>query len=673
MFGRGLYYDFQDDYDYDYDESDGDHNYESDDSYTSSRLLGKSIEEASFHIEEGPFRIKNHVQGPKLLAELASQRQNGEFLDVVVEVEGIEFPCHRAVLASTPYFKTMLSSNFAESSSNVVHLHETDSSSFSKILEFLYTGEISISKDDVQDVLQTAHMLQFDKILQYCQKFIQDNLCPNNCLGVLRLADMYGDLSDLKKSARTMAVSNFSEATQDEEFLSLSLEDLLDLLRDDDLTATTEDDVVNSVIRWLNHAPENRQTAILKILPEIRLSCVKVSLLRKLESHPAIRDSAECLAKITAAIERHTLGTQVQEEEARSGVSDKLAIIVGGWKAVNKPHLHNNDESEPLSVQPSPGPLQSMICLDPDKEQYYHIANLPTSVNGYMSVASAEGYLYVTGGRENPLVDGEGPKPAPSKQAFRYHFPSDTWLRLPVDMPVGRAGHQSVVVDGKLFLVGGGSDGDAEATSLVTMDCYDPKEGAWIKVPLRPTIHTSSDLTVTAFGDKVVFITVTPTESDGLFNLCVHSFDVKTNGWRKADTRFGNAWAQTPDVFLPTSANHKLYIRAVYTSAAHYSEQYIFDDEEETLNRDDTHYFEDDFLRAQREYHYIFITNGQEIVDTISNYASGNNYYPKKRAPLPFALFGQSFLETQKSCVGWYCRDLAVLEEEDEQERLDEA
>ncbi|XP_078615929.1 kelch-like protein 24 [Branchiostoma floridae x Branchiostoma japonicum] len=323
----------------------------------------ESMEEGSCYVD-----IKNKAHGRKLLAELASQRKNGEFLDVVVQVEGREFPCHRAVLASTTYFKTMLSSNFTESTSKAVQLHGMDSSSFSKILDFMYTGEIRIRKDDVQDVLQTAHMLRFDTILQYCKKFIQDNLCPNNCLGVLRLTDMYDDLSDLKKSARTMTVSNFSDATQDEEFLSLSLEDLLDLLRDEDLKA--EDDVVNSVIRWLDHAPESRQTAILKILPEIRLSCVKVSVLRKLESHPAIRDSAECLAKITAAREKHLSGTQVvnviEKEEARSnrrGVSDNLAIIVGGWKAVNKPHLRGNDESEPLPVHPSPGPLQSIICL----------------------------------------------------------------------------------------------------------------------------------------------------------------------------------------------------------------------------------------------------------------------------------------------------------------------
>ncbi|XP_035685626.1 kelch-like protein 24 [Branchiostoma floridae] len=620
----------------------------------------ESIEEGSCYVN-----IKYKAQGRKFLAELASQRKNGEFLDVVVQVEGSEFPCHRAVLACTPYFKTMLSSNFTESTSKAVQLHGIDPSSFSKILDFLYTGEICIGKDDVQDVLQTAHMLQCEKILQYCQKFIQDNLCPDNCLGVLRLTDMYGDLSDLKKSARTMTVSNFSEATKDEEFLSLSLEDLLDLLGDKDLKA--EDDVVNSVMRWLDHAPESRQTAILKILPEIRLSCVKVSVLRKLESHPAIRDSAECLAKITAAREKHLLGTHVEKEEARSnrcGVSDKLAIIVGGWKAVNKPHLRINGESEPLSVHPSPGPLQSIICLDPDNQQYYHIANLPTPVNGYMSVANAREHLYVTGGRENRLI-GKGPYPSPSRQAFRYHFPSDKWLRLP-DMPLGRAGHQSVVVDGKLFLTGG----DAEEKPLVTMDCYDPEEAAWIKLPVPPTLFTQSStkLTMTAFGDKVVFITVTPTELERLFNLCVHLFNVKTNGWRKADTFLGNAWAEVPDVFLPSSANGKLYIRAVYTATSHYSEQYIFDDETQTITSersDDKQCFIDDLLCAQREYYY-FSTKGKEIVDNISNYGSGNNYCPKKCAPLPFALFGQSFLDIQKSLVGWYCRDLAALEEENE-------
>ncbi|XP_066265222.1 kelch-like protein 2 [Branchiostoma lanceolatum] len=330
-------------------------------------------------VEDGSRRFENYAQGRELLAELASQRKTGEFLDVVVKVEGREFPCHRAVLASTPYFKAMLSSNLAESSSKVVQLHEIDSISFSKILDFLYTGEIRISEDDVQDLLQTAHMLQFDKILQCCRKFIQDNLCPSNCLGVMRLADMYG-LSVLKERARSTAASNFVDVTQDEEFFSLSTQELLDLVGDENLKVRNEDDVVTSVIKWFNHAPENRQEAILKILQEIRLSCVRVSVLKKLASLPVIQQSEECLAKITTAMENHLLGTQVEGEEAsgpRRGISDNLAIIAGGWKAVKKPHPRDNS---PITAQPSP--MQSIICFDPDSQQYYHIATLPTPVSG---------------------------------------------------------------------------------------------------------------------------------------------------------------------------------------------------------------------------------------------------------------------------------------------------
>ncbi|XP_035691243.1 kelch-like protein 24 [Branchiostoma floridae] len=643
MFGWG--YDF-DAYGYGYVESDGHNDY--DDCYV-SRRSDSYVSRRRESTKDGFRRFEHYAQG--LLAELAIQRKTGEFLDVVVQVEGREFPCHRAVLATTPYFKAMLSSNFTESSSKVVHLRGIDSISFSKILDFLYSGKIRIGKDDVQDILQTARMLQFDTILQYCWEFIQDNLCPANCLGVMRLADMYG-LSLLKKSARNMAVSNFSDVTQGEEFLSLTLsvQELLDLLGDEDLKVTNGDDVVTSVIRWLDHCvpAENRQTAI-------------QSVLQKLKSHPVIRESAECLAKITAARDKHLLG-----------ISDNMAIIIGGWKAFKKTHPIYDEH--PIIVQPAP--LQSIICLDPDSQQYYHVTTLPTSVSGYMSVASTEGYLYVTGGRVQPLV-GHGPHTVPSRQAFRYDFSSDTWLRLP-DMPAGRADHQSVVVDGKLFLVGG--------DTLVTMDCYDPEEGAWIKVHLSPTIDSSSDFTVAAFRDKVVFIQVSESADDhpidvqlgvamhyGLrmgytiptrnrHKLCVHAFDVKTKGWTYADVSL-NTTSEEVDI-VATAVDDKLHIRN-RRSPRRYSALYIFDAEKETLTEGENMQDFKDYLHAKSENSYRYMNGQKGIVDTIINYDFGDRYNPKlTTTPLPFALFGHSFLETKKSCVGWYCRDLATLQNE---------
>ncbi|KAI8518083.1 hypothetical protein Bbelb_041000 [Branchiostoma belcheri] len=661
--------DYDDDYYHgyghdDYDESDRDYGYDYDTWYLDS---GKSER------EDGTRRFKNYNHGRDLLDVLASQRETGDFLDVVVEVEGKEFPCHRAVLGSTPYFKTMLYSNLAESGSKVVLLQEVDSTSFSKILDFLYTGIIRIDKDDVQDILQTAHMLQLERIVEYCREFIQDNLCSSNCLGVMRLADLYGPPA-LKQKARDMAVSNFLDVTEGEEFFRLSAEDLADLLGDEDLEVTNEDDVVNSVIRWLHENPGNDQKAILKILQEIRLSCVKVSVLQKLESHPVIQDFAECLAKITAAKEKLLLGTDVEGEDERSrryGTPDNVAIIVGGWKAVKKP-VNPHDEQ---SIRPHLTPLQSIICFDPDiySEQYYHITTLPTPVSGYMSVASAGRHLYVTGGRDRPVV-GQGSHSAPSRQAFRYHFPSDTWLRLP-DMPRDRAGHQSVFVDGKLFVVGG----DAEATPLVTMDCYDPVEGAWMKIHVRPSLRTSSTLKVTAFRDKVVFIEVQKSADDRPIDvrfgaslllearkgsrvhgqrsrnqgkLYVYSLDVKTNVWRHADTYVPRRSLMHVDI-LTTTVYDKLYIRAGWNGPL-----YIFDAEEETLNKGNGGEWKENALICERSRDSHRYKNGREgIVDSICIY----EYGAISITSLPFALFGHSFLQTKKSRLGWHCRDITAL------------
>ncbi|KAI8518081.1 hypothetical protein Bbelb_040980 [Branchiostoma belcheri] len=451
-----------------------------------TRMLSPTSSRSSYiELDDGSRLFANYLHGVDRtrLAKLENQRKTRKFLDVMVQVDGREFPCHRAVLSSTPFFETMLLSDFSESSSGVIQLREMDSNSFSKILDFLYTGEIRIGQDDVQDILQTAHMLLLDKIVQYCRDFIEDNLCPFNCLGVLCLADLYG-FSALKKKARNMTASNFQDVTKDEEFISLSAQEVANLLGEEHLSVTNEDDVVNSVIRWLDNAPETQQTAMLKILQEIRLSCVRVSVLQRLESHPVIRESAKCLAKITAAKEKHLFGTQVVGEDAsvprrRRGISDDVAIIVGGWKAVGG----------------KPKPVQSIICFDPDCQQYYYVTALPTIASEYMGVACAERSLYVTGGRVHPVI-GQGPQSF-SRQAFQYDFPSDTWLRLP-DMPRGWAGHQSVVVDGKLFLV--------YATSLMTMDCYDPEEGAWMNIHVRPPLRPSSNWMVTASGDKVVII-----------------------------------------------------------------------------------------------------------------------------------------------------------------------
>ncbi|XP_066294030.1 kelch-like protein 5 [Branchiostoma lanceolatum] len=519
------------------------------------------------------FKNENHARG--LLAELRRQLKTGAYVDIVLEVEGRRFHCHRAVLASTPYFRTMLSSNFKESHSKVVKICGIHHRRFLKILGFLYEGSIRIRKNNVQDILQAAHMLQIDMITGYCEKVIRSNLHPSNCIGVMRLGNLYG-LSNLEWAAKYEAMTHFSEVRQNEEFLSLSTGELINLLGStgsSSLQVQDEDEVVASVIRWLDHDLESRKTAMSSILQEIRLSCVRVSVLRKLESHPAVQQSPKCLAKITAAKEKHLNGISGKLSwrdfvrrlskcrPRRTMPNGPLKIIAGGWKG---PRTHSTQAI----------PLESIICIDTDNQQCYHITKLPTSVSGYMSVARGKRCLYVTGGRCSPMI-GRGPHSPPSRQAFRYDFPTDTWTELP-DIPRGRAGHQSVVVDGKLFLIGG----DVEATSELCMDCYDLEEEAWIKPPTLPKTNPSSKLILKdTISYKVVLFEIPICVKEYAMEealrrvlgrkfgaertkLVIHAFDVTSKQWESSKDILVLHNVDGHDVFV-VSVDDKVYFHFV--------------------------------------------------------------------------------------------------------------
>ncbi|XP_066294031.1 kelch-like protein 2 isoform X1 [Branchiostoma lanceolatum] len=619
--------------------------------------------------EDGSCSFGNRCNIHALHTELSRQRKTGEFVDVVVEVECREYSCHRAVLATVPYFKAMFSTNLLESKAKVITLHDIDSSSFFKLLDFAYTGEIQIGKDDVQDILQVAHMLQVEQVLEYCDMFIQRNLCPSNCVGVMLLADMYG-LSSLKTTARRQVMTHFSEVKQSEGFLSLSTKQLLDLLGDKELQVASEDEIALSVMRWLDHESESRKTEVSRILPVIRLSYVRVSVLRKLESHPVIQQSAKWLAKITAAKEGHLSGTpqlmadtgrEETERQPRPGLSDDLAIIVGGWKAVTQRDYNQNPTP--------PVPLQSIICVDPDNKQCYHVSDLPTTIYGSMGVASAGHYLYVTGGCAVSCLHPDPPGGnKPSKQTFRYDFSTDTWTRLP-DMPRGRSEHQSVILDGKLFLVGGNTE--ATFFNMFSMDCYDIEEGAWIKPPTVPAMNTPTNLTVIACGGKIVLIQIVRKQG----KLSVRSFDVNTEHWTCS---YKSKYSDFQVHIRAIAVGNKVHFCTTTGKRLDFSLMvYTYDVEEETptIKSEDRYIFKEEIdvvngvCHYRKRYKYV---NGQDgIINIISRTIYGNPrsiYGVKKQTTqtLPFALFGQRFLATKKGSVGWYCRDQLRKVEKDQ-------
>jgi hypothetical protein len=96
-----------------------------------------------------------------LLAGLNALRLSRQFCDVILCVDGQEFPTHRIILSSfSAYFRAMFASEMAEKSQDRVSINGVEPSMLQLIIQYAYTSEINITKSNVQSLLSASNLLQ---------------------------------------------------------------------------------------------------------------------------------------------------------------------------------------------------------------------------------------------------------------------------------------------------------------------------------------------------------------------------------------------------------------------------------------------------------------------------------------------------------------------------------
>ncbi|XP_004705220.1 zinc finger and BTB domain-containing protein 17 isoform X1 [Echinops telfairi] len=102
--------------------------------------------------------------GQHVLEQLNQQRQLGLLCDCTFVVDGVDFKAHKAVLAAcSEYFKML----FVDQK-DVVHLDISNAAGLGQVLEFMYTAKLSLSPENVDDVLAVASFLQMQDIITAC-------------------------------------------------------------------------------------------------------------------------------------------------------------------------------------------------------------------------------------------------------------------------------------------------------------------------------------------------------------------------------------------------------------------------------------------------------------------------------------------------------------------------
>eukprot|EP00058_Branchiostoma_floridae_P004272 XP_002589760.1 hypothetical protein BRAFLDRAFT_283651 [Branchiostoma floridae] len=202
------------------------------------------------------YQDESYLHG--FLGTVGDLQKAGVLQDVVLEVEGRRFPCHRLVLsAASPYFRAMFTSDMAESRQKTVVLQGLDAGSCGDILSYIYSGTLHVSLDKVQPLYQAADLLQLDYVRDTCSSYMAMNIERFSRVDLYKFADVFS-ADNVRKRCLQLILINFTEVASSKEFCSLSVNQLSEIISHDALDVKEETTVWEAVVRWVQHSREDR-------------------------------------------------------------------------------------------------------------------------------------------------------------------------------------------------------------------------------------------------------------------------------------------------------------------------------------------------------------------------------------------------------------------------------
>ncbi|KAI8492188.1 hypothetical protein Bbelb_300850 [Branchiostoma belcheri] len=327
------------------------------------------------------------------LGAVGDLQKEGELQDVVLEVEGRRFPCHRLVLsAASPYFRAMFTSDMAESRQQTIVLQyslttptgvslrggggcdglwlrgqkpgleglhslkastvwafvfvngpfsspcpppqglgnkdeETrgvpglDADMFEEILSYIYSGTLHVSLDRVQPLYQAADLLQLDYVRDTCSSYMAMNVERSTCVDLYKFADVFR-VDVVLNSCLQYICGHFVEVSSSEEFCSLSVDQLTEIISQDKLEVKEETRVWEAVVRWVQHSREDRLQHLPSILPHIRFNLLTSDDTAAIWEHPLVKEDHG-----SSEVIRNAVQTRNPNLKPRLGMTTEMALL----------------------------------------------------------------------------------------------------------------------------------------------------------------------------------------------------------------------------------------------------------------------------------------------------------------------------------------------------------
>ena len=381
---------------------------------------------------------------------------------------------HKIVLAANiPYFKAMFLSGMHETGANKVHVQNVHPDSLYELIKFAYTGRLTITPDNAQNILAAANFLQLTSIITVAVDVILKHLTVLNCIGIYKFAQL-SDIFDLQQAAFKFITNKFVAVSKEsDEFLNLKKDDLKEFVFDEQLNINQEEDVFEAIVRWMDASPSTRCDNATELFSGVRFPVMSLSYLNDVVIKSTYMNSEQCKLMFAEAIRYHhdpssLMLLDTSKTQPRTCVVGTICLL-GGL----------GESSEPLN---------SVMFYSPHDETWRAGAKMET-YRGHVTAVMLNHELYALGGSG---VNGC------LASAEKYSPSYNRWIPI-ASMHSPRRSCAAVVAGNRLFVLGG-FDG---SVYLRSVESYDPDSDTWShQLAMK---HARSELAA-VFFDRQLFV-----------------------------------------------------------------------------------------------------------------------------------------------------------------------
>ncbi|XP_077975606.1 kelch-like protein 38 [Styela clava] len=237
--------------------------------------------------------IDKNSHNTSMMKKLDNMRKEKRHSDLTIKVGSEEFLVHRNIIsAGSDYFDAMLSHDNLGSNTGIVNMKEVDVDSVKICIDYIYTGEASITLEKCEELFHAASIMQLSVLCDNIIESLKNKLNPKSFFQIRGIANNLNQPT-LKKYCDDYAFLNLGALANQEEFNKIDFEYISILVGRNNISYS-EDSKLSLFLTWIKTDPENRKKYIVEMDKLMQLSKVSSEYATYLsEKYPIFQESTD--------------------------------------------------------------------------------------------------------------------------------------------------------------------------------------------------------------------------------------------------------------------------------------------------------------------------------------------------------------------------------------------